>query len=74
MKLTRVEASAVMTKANEDYLEHRLEGYRYGQALWNMLPVDVCEDKRGVQGVDFFYEEDHNKVLDMFSKYYVEEG
>lgn len=39
--------------------------YRFGQALWNCLPVERQEEWAGTK-YDFYYEVDEKKVLDTF--------
>jgi hypothetical protein len=68
--LTRVEADTLICKANEEVIKHG-KYYRYGQALWNLLPKEISDKFVGTS-VDFFYEGDNEKVVAMFYGNYVE--
>lgn len=37
--------------------------YRFGQALWNILPNEVTKDLHGKKDFDFFYWTDNNAVM-----------
>jgi len=64
MRLDRDEAfNTYVTRAFMDYTENR--GYRFGQALWNLLPIEIIEDHVGTDS-DFYYEEDSFTALCMF--------
>jgi len=72
-KLTQQEAQDLIQKAWHMVAEHHLVGYRFGQALWNIIPNDIyqkysCTDK------DFFYWQDSDKVTETFFKYFVQEN
>lgn len=72
IKLTQKEASNLISKAWHDVHKYSLGGYRFGQALFNLLPngmgsAIVNTDK------DFFYFDDSEKATELFYKHCVEE-
>lgn len=86
-KLTQQEAQDLIQKAWQMVTEHHLGGYRFGQALWNLIHNDLQEPYalwvdtsigrifEGYQkDVDFFYWQDSDKVTETFYKYFVEEN
>ena len=68
-KLTYTQAVKLVEQASQESLQNR--GYRFGQALWNLIPVEmtaayVSTDK------DFFYWKDNAKVIKTFYQYFVD--
>lgn len=70
-KLSQAEAQDIMAKAKEQMKENR--HYRYGQAVWNLLPLELTKDFTNTH-VDFFHSRDEeyvNEILfDCFVKLY----
>ena len=68
-KLTYAQAAKLVEQAEQESLQNR--NYRFGQALWNLLPVDwaghyLFTDK------DFFYWKDNAKVIETLYEYFVD--
>lgn len=61
MKLTQVQAQELITQANKDVKAHNNFYYRFGQALFNILPRGLAEPLRWTDN-DFF----HEKMLTLF--------
>jgi hypothetical protein len=66
-KLTMEEAQDLVNKA----WQQTNPIYRYGQALYNLLPGNIKEALVFTE-MDFFHEEDFNVVNEKFFKYCVE--
>lgn len=64
-KLTRQEAMETVDKAGQ-LLERHTE-YRFGQALWNCLPIEMQSDLTCTE-YDFYYEESASKALEKFAE------
>ena len=77
-KLTQQEASDLIQKAWQEVAEYTLGSYRFGQALWNLIPnelsLEYWQEGYGYGDVDFFYEPDSNIAAENFYKYFVEDG
>ena len=71
MRLTFEEAQYYINKANE--LTRQIKGYRFGQALFNVIPATVGAVVLGTEH-DFFYLRDTEraKVLALFYTHCVE--
>ena len=68
-KLTYAQAVELVEQVSQESLQNR--GYRFGQALWNLIPNEVSEpfwttDK------DFFYWKDNAKVIETFYEFFVD--
>ena len=68
-KLTYAQAGKLVEQASKESLQHR--NYRFGQALWNLLPVDWAEHYLFTDK-DFFYWKDNAKVIETFYEYFVD--
>ena len=75
-KLTQQEASKLIQKAWQEVSNHTLGSYRFGQALWNLIPdklsLEYWTVGCGYGSVDFFYEQDSNIATEKFYEYFVE--
>lgn len=75
-KLTQQEASDLIQKAWQEVSKHTLGSYRFGQALWDLIPNELSlgywQVGYGYDGVDFFYEPNSNIATEKFYKYFVE--
>ena len=68
-KLTYAQAGKLVEQASQESLQNR--DYRFGQALWNMLPAEMTEDILGTTR-DFFYWKDNAKVIETFYEFFVD--
>lgn len=77
-KLTQEEATVLIAQAWKDVSKHTLGSYRFGQALWNLIPDDLFDEiivKDGYNSmVDFYYEPNSDIVVEKFYRYFVEGG
>lgn len=48
-----------------------IQHYRFGQALWNLIPIDISSEYLSTDK-DFFYWVDNTKVIDVFYQHFVE--
>lgn len=75
-KLTQQEASDLIQKAWQEVSKYTLGSYRFGQALWNLIPnklsLEYFRVGYGYGNVDFFYEPDSDIATEKFYKYFVE--
>ena len=55
-KLTYTQAVKLVEQASQESLQNR--DYRFGQALWNLLPAEMTKDFLGTTK-DFFYWKDN---------------
>lgn len=67
-KISLLEAVSLITEASR--LSKKYKGYRFGQALWNLLPVELWQQYTGTD-IDFFYWVDEKSVEETFFKHYV---
>ena len=70
-KLTHMQAAKLIQQASQESTENK--HYRFGQALWNLLPKEVgapfyMTDK------DFFLWGDNAKVIEVFYENFVDNG
>lgn len=63
MKLTQAQANKIHQQACKLKAEHPY--LRYGQAIWSILPDEVADYYHNTPQ-DFFYEEDEDKVGQLF--------
>lgn len=70
MHLTKDEWDSVIESAVNDMVKY--PSWRYGQAIWNNLPVEIMEQELGGE-FDFFYWEDNEKVTRVFYEPYLKE-
>ena len=68
-KLKPVRAQEMINRATQLSDEH--SGYRFGQALWNVLPCEIIDNMVGTD-VDFFMWTDKKRVLNIFWDKYVD--
>ena len=68
-KLTHEQATKLVEQASQESLQNR--GYRFGQALWNLLPDETTKNVLGTTR-DFFYWKDNAKVIETFYEYFVD--
>ena len=68
-KLTYAQAVKLVEQASQESLQNR--DYRFGQALWNLLPAEMTKDFLGTTR-DFFYWKDNTKVIETFYEYFVD--
>ena len=68
-KLTYAQAVELVEQASQESLQNR--GYRFGQALWNLLPDETTKNALGTTR-DFFYWADNAKVIEVFYEYFVD--
>ena len=70
-RLSPEQATEMIKLAYEHVHLNQLAKYRFGQALWNILPDELMLHFHGTEH-DFFYWVDENKVLSVFLDNYVE--
>ena len=68
-KLTHAQASELVEQASQESLQNR--DYRFGQALWNLIPAEMTKEFLGTTR-DFFYWRDNAKVIETFYEYFVD--
>ena len=68
-KLTYAQAVKLVEQASQESLQNR--NYRFGQALWNLLPAEITKEFLGTTR-DFFYWKDNAKVIETFYEYFVD--
>ena len=68
-KLTYAQATKLVEQASQESLQNR--NYRFGQALWNLLPAEMTKEFLGTTK-DFFYWKDNAKVIETFYEYFVD--
>ena len=68
-KLTYTQAAELVEQASQESLQNR--DYRFGQALWNLLPAEITKEFLGTTR-DFFYWKDNAKVIETFYEYFVD--
>ena len=68
-KLTYAQAVKLVEQASQESLQNR--NYRFGQALWNLLPAEITKEFLGTTR-DFFYWRDNAKVIETFYEYFVD--
>ena len=68
-KLTYTQAVKLVEQASQESLQNR--DYRFGQALWNLLPTEMTKEFLGTTR-DFFYWRDNAKVIETFYEYFVD--
>ena len=68
-KLTYEQAIKLVEQASQESTE--IQHYRFGQALWNLIPIDVSSEYLSTDK-DFFYWVDNNKVIEVFYQHFVE--
>ena len=68
-KLTHAQATELVEQASQESLQNR--DYRFGQALWNLLPAEMTKEFLGTTR-DFFYWKDNAKVIETFYEYFVD--
>ena len=68
-KLTYAQAAKLVEQASQESLQNR--DYRFGQALWNILPVETTKEFLGTTK-DFFYWKDNAKVIETFYEFFVD--
>ena len=68
-KLTYAQAAKLVEQALQESLQNR--DYRFGQALWNLLPAEMTKGLLGTTR-DFFYWKDNAKVIETFYGYLVD--
>lgn len=68
-KLTYAQAVKLVEQASQESLQNR--DYRFGQALWNLLPAETTKDFLGTTR-DFFYWKDIEKVIETFYEHFVD--
>ena len=69
-KLSYTQAAKLVEQASQESLQNR--GYRFGQALWNLIPTEMTKEFTGPTTVDFFYWTDNAKVIETFYAYFVD--
>ena len=69
-KLTYAQAVKLIEQATQESLQNR--GYRFGQALWNLLPDETAKNVLGTTR-DFFYWTDNAKVIETFYAHFVDD-
>lgn len=69
-KLTYEQAIKLVEQASQESTE--IKHYRFGQALWNLIPAEMTKDFTGSTTVDFFYWVDNAKVVETFYAYFVD--
>ena len=86
MKLTQQDAQVILKEAYRLKALHKDSSARLGQSLWWCSSVEqrveleddikfnlfVLLSHLAREGIDFYYEPDDNKTLDMFYKHFVE--
>ena len=68
-KLTHAQAAELVEQASQESLQNR--DYRFGQALWNLLPAEITKEFLGTTK-DFFYWKDNAKVIETFYEFFVD--
>ena len=68
-KLSYTQAAKLVEQASQESLQNR--DYRFGQALWNLLPAEITKESLGTTR-DFFYWKDNAKVIETFYEYFVD--
>ena len=68
-KLTYAQATKLVEQASQESLQNR--NYRFGQALWNLLPAEMTKEFLGTTK-DFFYWKDNAKVIETFYEFFVD--
>ena len=68
-KLTYAQATKLVEQASQESLQNR--DYRFGQALWNLLPAEMTKEFLGTTR-DFFYWKDSAKVIETFYEFFVD--
>ena len=68
-KLTYAQATKLVEQASQESLQNR--DYRFGQALWNLLPAEMTKEFLGTTK-DFFYWKDNAKVIETFYEFFVD--
>ena len=68
-KLTHAQATELVEQASQESLQNR--DYRFGQALWNLLPAEMTKEFLGTTK-DFFYWKDNAKVIETFYEFFVD--
>lgn len=68
-KLTHAQAAELVEQASQESLQNR--DYRFGQALWNLLPAEMTKEFLGTTR-DFFYWKDNAKVIETFYEFFVD--
>ena len=71
-KLSPEQAAQLVKTAHIHVRIHWAAKYRFGQALWNILPDELASYFRSTEH-DFFYLTNENKVLSVFLDNYVEQ-
>lgn len=71
IKLTPMQAYNLAQQASQEANENK--HYRFGQALWNLLPKEVREPFY-MTDKDFFFWTDNTKVIDVFYENFVDNG
>ena len=69
-KLTYAQAVELVEQASQESLQNR--GYRFSQALWNLIPTEMTKEFTGSTTVDFFYWKDNAKVIETFYEFFVD--
>lgn len=69
--LSQSEANLLVKKAWEHVAKHQKGSYRFGQALWNLLP-DPLVQLHAAKEADFYFVRDSDKVMEIFYKYFVD--
>ena len=83
VKLNQIQAAELVKQAWLDVEKYGMGSYRFGQSLWNRIPMRILSqyvDIGEVSGypcgykteVDFFYIRDSDVVMEKFYKYFVE--
>lgn len=70
-KLTQQEANDLVVEAWRLVKEYESAKYRFGQALYNLLPEELYKHYH-MTAYDFFYWSNSDQVLESFYKYFVE--
>ena len=68
-KLAYTQAVKLVEQASQESLQNK--DYRFGQALWNLLPAEMTKEFLGTTR-DFFYWKDNAKVIETFYEYFVD--
>lgn len=68
-KLTYEQAVKLVEQASQESTEMKF--YRFGQALWNLIPTEVSNPWHMTE-YDFFYWVDNARVVEVFYQHYVE--
>ena len=68
-KLNYEQAVKLVEQASKESTE--IQDYRFGQALWNLIPIDVSSEYLSTDK-DFFYWVDNTKVIEVFYQHFVE--